>query len=665
MLRRALVLAISTALACSAPAQPAIDAPGLVMPTMTVTAKAPPVESATPEVAVPPSVPATRIALTDGGACAVLSDGGVSCWGARWGITPHRLLGVKDAADVSVGEDLAVVHADGSVSVFVDGETKSPPKKLDLKEGATAIAQQRDVACALRKDGVVSCWRGGFFDAKGNPNRRFQIADTGVATALAISGELGCVIREDGRVPCWKLAGPPRAAPIPELVGAVELTTGMSSGCARTKDGKVRCFWLHEKLEKPVDVGEGRALAISDSWGGWPMVCRALPTSVSCSRPEPMSASYSIPALAPGDFPLDGGAAISQIVATNTAACSLDAKGAVRCWGFNAGAPLGRADTGFVASPLPVPGLPPIQRVATGDRFTCALAKSGKVLCWGQIMSISSRETAQPPPRPLEIPGVEGAARLVANGGYACAFSETEVATCFYARPSDFQFKPTRVPTFDSARFVRLPDLGFANAVAAVDENGQLLVGPTADFDTLKGLALTAVPGVAPAELLTIVSFGLYSSPGVYGYALSRAKSGKVILVEVGDAGAKPPKTLQGLDGALALQDNGMALLPGGKVVAARVGRPAETLFEKSPLVTLADGSEVCGTDVDGSFGCMVDGRFDVLFDEPVQVSSSGAHHCAVDAAGVVRCRGSNTAGECGVLDGLYVSEVPLAVRLE
>jgi hypothetical protein len=489
------------------------------------------------------------------------------------------------------------------------------------------------------------------------------VSGLGDAEVIGAAADRGCAIVEEGRVACWEIGGRARAVAVAGISGTVDLRVSPNVGCASDADGKVSCFWLRPKLVgAPIAVGEASSFAISAGTSDGALVCRARGAEVTCDRPNDLGGSWSLPSLASGKVVFER--RITGISTGKYAACALDEDGAVACWGLNIGGVLGRPDTRFVQHPTAVPGIPDMKDVAVGDRFTCGLAVSGEVLCWGRLPGVEAMEKPPPPAEPTPVAGISGAKRLIANSDYACAYSDADEATCFFAHPIDGVYAPARVPILDRARFVRLPDLGFANAVAAIDENGQLLVGPTSAFDTLKGLTLAPVAKMVPAEQLSIVSLGLAGPANSYGFVLSRGPKGHVVSVEIGDFGARPPQTLAGLDGALALNDAGYALLAGGKVVAGRLGRAAEVIVAESPLVTLSDGSRPCGLTREGTYGCMTGDRFVPVFDRPVKVASSGAHDCELGADRRIRCRGSNTGGECGVSIGLFSSDEPREIPL-
>lgn len=632
----------------------------------------PPVTSASAEVppAPPPaakSAPATRIALDEDGGCAVMKDGGLSCWGGAHA-SPRRLVGATGVVDVSLGFEIAALREGGSVITYPRGATTEPPQSLHVT-GIRSLSQGAGSACALRDDGKVICWPHGFHDASGGEIAPLEVKGLARVKAVSASGGHACAIEEDERLTCWPIVdkGVSRFERIAGLAKVVEVQLGPSVVCAKDESRAVSCFYYEVVPRKISRVGETDLFSFSGGVGDAPAFCVPHGEGVECTRPEPLSGSYSLPALEAAYVASREGGAAKQIAAAKWAACFLDVNGAVHCWGLNIRGLLGQPDSRFVEAPTVVPDLPKMKSIAVGDRFSCALSVEGKVYCWGQRGGFDVENKAPIQGHAAEVPNLGHTTRIVANAEYACAYDDGDQATCFYG-PVDERgvFHPVRVPTFDGARGVRLPDLGFANIVAAISSKGALLVGPTPGFDTLEGLALHEVKGVGKVHALTTVSMGLFGAPRSYGFAIALADDGHAYSVEETDGGTGKPVRLRGLDGALAIQSGGLALLPGGKIVSARLGGEAHVEVEKSPLVSLVDGG-MCGFTADHRFGCVdASGKLTESFDHPVDAAMGArGHQCALDEAGVVRCEGANDWGQCGVTVGLARAEVPVDLHFD
>lgn len=117
----------------------------------------------------------SSLSVADGRACAVSSGGEVFCWFLRGGHPGPSVAGVHDARSVSVSDkNVCVVHRDGGVSCWGDNESgqlgdgtrtsRTTPKRIigisdalevGISLGSTPIPAH---ACALRRNGRVSCW---------------------------------------------------------------------------------------------------------------------------------------------------------------------------------------------------------------------------------------------------------------------------------------------------------------------------------------------------------------------------------------------------------------------------------------------------------------------------------------------------------------------------
>ena len=111
---------------------------------------------------------AVAIAVGRESACALHSDGGVSCWVANnagelgdGGDLPHfyfprRVAGVSDVVAISVGfSSTCAIHSNGRVTCW-GWPCQGPPQQVEGLRGVTAISVGRAYTCA-----VVAGGRGG------------------------------------------------------------------------------------------------------------------------------------------------------------------------------------------------------------------------------------------------------------------------------------------------------------------------------------------------------------------------------------------------------------------------------------------------------------------------------------------------------------------------
>lgn len=173
------------------------------------------------------------VAIAVGGshACALLSTGGVSCWGSN-----------------TQGE-------------LGDGTTKDHPVPTPVKglsSGVASIVADSSRTCAVLADGSMKCWGtrilvgDGTTDDHHEPTLIQQLP--GPIGAAVSAGNHTCVLPESGGALCWgdndagelgdgtqayKLA-PTTVAALPPQLSMI--ATGVSHTCALTGDGSVKCW---------------------------------------------------------------------------------------------------------------------------------------------------------------------------------------------------------------------------------------------------------------------------------------------------------------------------------------------------------------------------------------------------------------------------------------
>jgi hypothetical protein len=146
--------------------------------------------------------------------CAVLSDGGVKCWGRAF-----------DTIEQEVGDDL--IDAPGRLGYgdmrhrgAVPEEMGDNLPRVDLGSGARAVAVDlgRASSCALLSSGDVKCWGNGatnetrpltnlgsIGDEPGEMGDALLAMDFGGrrAVGLAVQYDSACAVLEDGTTHCW------------------------------------------------------------------------------------------------------------------------------------------------------------------------------------------------------------------------------------------------------------------------------------------------------------------------------------------------------------------------------------------------------------------------------------------------------------------------------
>ena len=173
-----------------------------------------------------------------------------------------------------------------------------------------------------------------------------------------------------------------------------EVSAGNHHTCARSREGAVYCWGLNHFAQ----LGDGsRASRLVPVLSHGIAGVAALDVAYDHSCVETESGSRLCWGLdVYGEAAGDGRAGIGQtaepvasvrdavqVVASLIHTCSLDAQGAVNCWGRNYYGTLGALSLG-VGEPRSVVGLERrVTRLAAGGYHTCAKDEAGGVSCWG------------------------------------------------------------------------------------------------------------------------------------------------------------------------------------------------------------------------------------------------------------------------------------------
>jgi alpha-tubulin suppressor-like RCC1 family protein len=305
---------------------------------------------------------ATAIAAGQETTCAVHEGGTVSCWGENTtGLLgtgtnrpahenkPKLVPGLTGVESVAIGFDHAcAVHTDGTVSCWGRGRdgalgngTKSAaiskPVVVPGLRDVTEVSAGQRFSCALLNTGEVRCWGLNLIGQIGIPWERGQrslsttpVSVTGLTDAkrIASSKNNTCAVLASGRVTCW---GSPNGGalgnasqdptPTPVTADAVESAADVAAG------GIYTC----------AVIGQPGAVTC---WG-------ADLTAITVDKAE-----YSPPTAVPG---LE---AVVSIDANWNLACAARADGTVACWGRNDHGQLGAGtDEKFSRAPVAVKGL--------------------------------------------------------------------------------------------------------------------------------------------------------------------------------------------------------------------------------------------------------------------------------------------------------------------
>jgi alpha-tubulin suppressor-like RCC1 family protein len=302
-----------------------------------------------------------QVSAGDTFSCALLTTGGVRCWGdGQGGQTGY-----------------------GNVAIIGDNETPASAGDIDLGGRAVEISVGRFHSCARMDTGAVRCWGYNVLGQLGYGNT-INIGDNetpasagevnlgGAATQIACGESFSCAVMSTGAVRCWgqnafgKLGYggggnigddevPASAGDVNVGGAATRVVTGCHFACALLASGEVRC-WGDNFFGQ---LGYGNTTNIGDD---------EVPSSVT---------------------PVNVGGVVRNLSAGDSHVCALLDGGALRCWGFGANGRLGYADTQNIGDDEAPASSGNINfggaalQVDGGNSHTCALLDNGVLRCWG------------------------------------------------------------------------------------------------------------------------------------------------------------------------------------------------------------------------------------------------------------------------------------------
>jgi alpha-tubulin suppressor-like RCC1 family protein len=331
------------------------------------------------------------IALGAAHTCAITNTGGVKCWGDNESgqigdgttanrPTPTDVIGLSSGAiAISAGWSYTcAVMSDGGVKCWGDNKygqlgdgtttnRTTPVDVIGLNSSAIAIAAGNDHTCALTSEGGVKCWGDNWMGQLGDntTDRRLMPVDvygliSGVSF-LAVGAQHSCALVNANKVKCWGAnihgeLGDGTTTTMKNSVGSlipvdvinlgsnvVALALGQFHTCALTSEGEVKC-WGDNRYGQ---LGDGKITA------------HITPANVS-------GVDAGVIAIGAGRF--------HNCVLTD----------GVKCWGWNKEGQLGDNTTTDRSTPVNVTGLNgDIAALAVGGHHTCVLIDKGGIKCWG------------------------------------------------------------------------------------------------------------------------------------------------------------------------------------------------------------------------------------------------------------------------------------------
>lgn len=336
-----------------------------------------------PTVALGTGRTASQVVLGKAHACALLDDGSVKCWGYN---------------DVNAGQ-LGLGRAD----ILGDqvGEMGDALPTVSLGTGRTAVQLAAGYmhTCALLDNGMVKCWGENDFgqlglgdtsargDGPGEMGDALPSVSLGTgrtAKQVTAGAQFSCALLDDETVKCWGnnnhgklgIGDTQNRGTSPNQMGdslqranvgagrtVKQLTSGAHHVCARLDDGTLKCWGNNQNGE----LGLGDTQKRGDG---------------------PGEMGDALPAVR-----LGAGRTVVDVRAGFSHTCARLDDGALKCWGYNFGGPLGLGDTNdrgtltaHMGDALPAVALGTGRKAtgfACGLDHTCALLDDGTLKCWG------------------------------------------------------------------------------------------------------------------------------------------------------------------------------------------------------------------------------------------------------------------------------------------
>jgi alpha-tubulin suppressor-like RCC1 family protein len=351
--------------------------------------------------------------------CAITVGGGVKCWGdnSAGGLgdgtmtastTPVGVTGLASGVDaIAAGDRFSCALLTGGgvkcwgyneYGQLGDGTTTNsafPVDVVGLASGVDGIAARGEHTCALIS-GSVKCWGANLNGQLGDgttTSSSLPVDVTGLSSgviAIATGGEHTCAITTGGNVKCWGWnktgqlgIGTTSDSSIPvDVVGLARdvkaVATGGRHTCALVTAGAVKC-WGYDEFGQ---LGNGS------------------------------TANSAIPVDVAG---LTG--SVGAITTGGNLTCALRTESGVSCWGIDLTGQLAGGATFDRAAPVDVAGLTGgVATIVAGYYHLCATTRDGGVMCWGgndtgQLGNGTTTDSSTP----IAVRNADGTALVVAR----------------------------------------------------------------------------------------------------------------------------------------------------------------------------------------------------------------------------------------------------------
>ncbi len=605
------------------------------------------------------------LALTAGGSsyaghtCALMTGGGVKCWGDNGfgqlgdGTTTNRVTPVavsglaSGVSAIAAGDEYTCalmtgggvrcwgINGFGQLGDGTRADRVTPVDVSGVASGVCAIAAGHGHTCALMAGGGVKCWGYNYYGQLGDSTRADRATPvdvSGLASGVrAVAAGLyhTCALTTVGGVKCWgdndfgqlgdnttiNRSTPVAVSGLASGVRAV--AAGLYHTCALTTGGGVKCWGSNYYGQ----LGDGTTIN------------RATLVDVS--------------GLASG---------VRAVAVGRDHTCALTMGGGVKCWGYNGFGQLGDGTTTDHATPVAVSGLASgVSALAAGDGHTCALTTDSRVKCWGYNYSNQLGDgTTTNRAVPVDVSGLaSGVSAIAAGYSHTCALTADGGVKCWgnngFGQLGDGTTTDRATPVDVS---------GLASGVSAIAAGGS--------YNGSHTCALTTGGGV---KCWGRNDYGQLGDGTTTNYTTPVDVSGLASGISAIVAGGYHTCALTAGGGVKCWGDNRFGQLGDGTTTDRATPVAVNGLANGVRAVTVG-GSHTCALMTGGGVKCwghnnsgqLGDGTTGNIRTTPVDVgglargvlalaaggSYYGGHTCALTAGGGVKCWGDNYFGQLG-----------------
>ena len=638
----------------------------------------------------------SQVSVAAGITCAVLSDGGIWCWGngtdgqlgnlgsSSW--SPGQISGIKGRFVSSTGSTTCAVSSDGSVwcwgaNEFGQAGSGEPgcktggknsvliPAQVSGISGAVTLAAGSGHFCALTSSGSVGCWGSDTFGQLGDGVAGNSTADPCTSNSASVkmvpnlSGIVGiasgdvrsCAMDSGGTVFCWGsntedslslgLGNVYQTTPAPVIGLPAVSAIAMDSGNQFARVGGT--VWLWGERSSAGCFGDG-----SHVLGG---------------VQSPMANPLIGDAIAVGGCQGDAGG------------CVIRSTGKLGCWGQNRGGRLGNGlsmgEGGDVSSSKPGSSvnLSGITGVTSYNSSVCASKLDGSLWCWGHLrLPLVSTPSAFALPTEVTTLGSSVTVSLSSEGGcfvdsggsawcwgpnYFGQLGNGEVSSSFATQvTTPVQVSGSGIVSIDSG-YTFGCWLSSSGSVSCWGDGGSMQLGSSvkACNPALVPEPCSAVPVPVDVSGVSAIALGeshacaLSTSGGITCWganAWNQAQFGE------GSGGGVTPTSLPTCSGGLWT-----SVAPGGNYTCASCSSGHVWCWGFRGNGRLGDGCDdsTCDSQISGISEVIGNSGF-------VKVFAGMEHSCGITGSGEVWCWGDNFRGQLGTGSSAAYSSVAMQV---